>query len=101
MVLARVWPVRRGRPVTLTLPPIKTAADVVTAFGAVADAMAAGELTPEEASAVAGVLEAKRRAIETAELEERLHRSKGWGWADEKHSAGPAPTEARDGCTHR
>jgi hypothetical protein len=50
---------RRGRPVTLGLPPIKAAVDVVAVLGAVADAMAAGELTPEEASAVAGVLEAK------------------------------------------
>jgi hypothetical protein len=34
--------------------------------------MAAGELTPDEAGAVAGVIEAKRRAIETVEHEERL-----------------------------
>jgi hypothetical protein len=74
VVLARVWPVRRGRPVALSLPPIKTAADVVAALGAVADAMAAGALTPEEASAVAGVFEAKRKAIETAALEDRVHR---------------------------
>ena len=58
----------------LSLPPIKTAADVVAALGAVADAMAAGELTPEEASAIAGVFEAKRKAIETAALEDRVHR---------------------------
>ena len=58
----------------LSLPPIKTAADVVAALGAVADAMAAGELTPEEASAVSGVFEAKRKAIETAALEDRVQR---------------------------
>jgi hypothetical protein len=74
MVLARVWPVRRRRPVTLTLPPIKAAVDVVAALGAVTDAMAVGELTPEEASAVAGVLEVHRRAVETVDLEKRLHR---------------------------
>jgi hypothetical protein len=37
-------------------------------------AMAAGELTPDEAGAIAGVIEAKRRAIETVELEERLRK---------------------------
>jgi|SRR5512132_1843294 hypothetical protein len=71
---ARVWPVRRGRPVALGLPPIRAVADVVVALGTVADAMAAGELTPDEASAVAGVLEAKRKAVETAELDERRRR---------------------------
>jgi hypothetical protein len=87
MVLSRVWPVRRGRPVTLSLPPIKAAVDVVAAaLGAVADAMTAGELTPEEASAVAGVLEAHRRAIETADLDERLRRL--------EQALGTAPSKA-------
>src|SRR3954453_22722121 len=58
--LERVVPVRRGRPVNLTLPPIKTAADVVEALGATVQAMDDGEVTPEEAVTIAGVLEAKR-----------------------------------------
>jgi ubiquinone biosynthesis protein UbiJ len=32
----------------------------------------AGEITPEEAAIVAGVLEVKRKALETAELEKRI-----------------------------
>jgi len=60
LVLARVWPVRRGRPVSLPLPPIETASDVVKALGTVATAVGAGEITPEEGTAVAGVLEIKR-----------------------------------------
>jgi hypothetical protein len=47
---------------------------VANALGAIAGAMAAGELTPDEAGAVAGVIEAKRRAIETVEHEERLQK---------------------------
>ena len=66
-----MWPIRKGRPVSLQLPAIKTAADVVGALGAVADAMAGGEITPDEGAAVAAVLETKRRAIETAELDAR------------------------------
>jgi hypothetical protein len=38
----------------------------------VVKALASGVLTPEEAQAVAGVLEAQRRAIETTELEQRI-----------------------------
>jgi phage terminase small subunit len=62
----------RDRPIKLDLPEIKAAADVVTALGVVAQAMARGELTPSEAQAVSNVLELRRRAIETTELEARL-----------------------------
>jgi hypothetical protein len=42
------------------------------AFAAVVSAMGSGELAPDEASMIAGVLEAKRKAIETGDLEKRL-----------------------------
>jgi hypothetical protein len=74
LVLERIVPVRKGRVVNVTLPIVKTAADVVEAIGATVQAMADGEVTPEEASMVAGVLEAKRRAIETADLAEMVER---------------------------
>src|SRR5690349_3136420 len=32
LILSRVWPVRKGRPVSLDLPAIKSAGDVVTAL---------------------------------------------------------------------
>jgi hypothetical protein len=44
----------------------------VPALAAVAGAVGRGELTPEEGRAVAGLLEAQRRAVETAELERRV-----------------------------
>jgi hypothetical protein len=74
LVLQRIWPVRKGRPLSLSLqlPVINTAADVVTALGTVADAVGAGEITPDEGQAVASILEAKRKAIETVELESRI-----------------------------
>ena len=39
---------------------------------AVAEHVAAGELSPEEGAAVAGILEAQRRAVETVEMEARI-----------------------------
>ena len=72
IVLARTWPHRRGRPVTLDLPDVATAAGRVAAQAAVIAAMAKGELSPDEAASVAGVLEAQRRALGTYELEQRL-----------------------------
>ena len=50
---------------SLDLPAMESAADVVAGLSIVAAAMANGEITPEEAQAVATVLEGKRRAVET------------------------------------
>jgi hypothetical protein len=72
LILARCWPVRRGRPVQLDLPPLVTAADLMHALSAVAAAVAAGEITPDEGQAVGAVLDLHRRAIETSDLEQRL-----------------------------
>ncbi|WP_375460581.1 hypothetical protein [uncultured Enterovirga sp.] len=72
LVLERIYPVRRGAPITFTLPPIATAADVDGAMSAITVAMAAGEMSPDEASTVAGVIEIRRKAIETSDLERRL-----------------------------
>jgi hypothetical protein len=62
LLLARLWPARRGRPVELDLPPLRTAVDLPRALAVVSAAMALGAITPDEAQGVAGVLEAQRRA---------------------------------------
>ena len=67
-------PLRKGRPVVFDLPPVKTAADIAGAVGELARAMAAGELTTDEASAAASFIEMHRRAIETTEIELRLQK---------------------------
>jgi hypothetical protein len=72
LVLSRIWPVRKGRPVSLDLPAIKSATDVVAAIGLVADAVGDGTITPDEGQALSAVLEVKRRAIETVDLEARV-----------------------------
>ncbi len=72
LLLRRLWPERKGRPVEVELPPVASAADLVPALAAVVAAMGRGELTPEEAQAISAVLESQRRAVETAELEARV-----------------------------
>jgi hypothetical protein len=72
LILSRVWPVRKSRTVALDIHPIAVSTDVVAALGAVATAMSMGEITPDEAAAMASVLEMKRRAIETISLEKRI-----------------------------
>jgi Family of unknown function (DUF5681) len=49
LCLDRVLAPRRGRPVELALPPIDSAADLVSAMAAVAAATARGAITPDEA----------------------------------------------------
>ena len=72
LLLARLWPRGRGRPVVLDLPPIETAADIIRANAAVIAQMAEGEITPEEAAKVVHVLELQRRVLETYEIEKGI-----------------------------
>jgi hypothetical protein len=72
IVLDRAWPVRKGRAVALDFPEVTTAGGVAAALAVVVQAMGAGQLTPDEASAVSGVIEGQRKAIELADHEQRL-----------------------------
>jgi uncharacterized protein DUF5681 len=72
LVMERIAPVRRGRPVRFAMPQIQTAADLSAALGAVVSAVAAGELTVDEAVGLGQLVETRRRAIETVEIEQRV-----------------------------
>lgn len=72
ILMRRLWPEQKGRPVSFALPELRTAADAVQAVGAIAQAVAAGDLTPDEGQAVAAVVETHRRTLETAELVARI-----------------------------
>ncbi len=72
LVLERVLPARRDAPLTIDLPDIETAENITAAYTAVAKAVAAGEITPSEGTALSGILESARRAFELGELEERI-----------------------------
>ena len=54
------------------LPPVLTPADLPGAVGSVASAVATGTLTPDEGASLVSILEALRRAIETADILPRL-----------------------------
>jgi hypothetical protein len=62
----------RGRAVALTLPSMTKASDLPAALGAIAQAVAAGSLSPEDGMALAGIMDAHRKSFETCELEARL-----------------------------
>jgi hypothetical protein len=72
IILERKWPIPKGAPVSFELPNVETAEDVTKALGAVLKAVAAGDLSPEEGSAVANIIEQHRKSLELAEIEARL-----------------------------
>ena len=74
LCLERILPAVKSRPIEIDLPHIETADDIQAAQGAVIAVMAKGEVTPDDASTIASVLEAKRKAIETVELEARIEK---------------------------
>lgn len=72
MILDRLAPPVRERPVSLDLPDTATAEGINAAQQAILQAVAAGDLLPGEAAALTGIVEARRRAMETQELEQRI-----------------------------
>ena len=63
---------RRGRPVELALPPIRSAADIAGTMGALTAAAARGDITPGEAAEMAKIVDTLVRSIETSDFDQRL-----------------------------
>ena len=72
LCLERLIPEKTDRTVKLNFGTIETAAGVVRALDTLLQAVGCGEITPNEASTLASVLETRRRVIETQELEKRI-----------------------------
>lgn len=72
MILDRLAPPAKERPVSLALPAIDTAEGVSAAQQAIVQAVATGDLLPGEGTALAGIVEARRKAIETLQLDQRI-----------------------------
>ena len=70
--MERLIPVRKDGPVSFNLPDMNNADDGAKAMAGVLRALADGDITPNEASSVAGVIETYRKTLETAEFEGRL-----------------------------
>ena len=72
LLFARVWPAAKDQVVEIELPALDKPADLIAAHGALIAAIGKGEVSPEQAVKLGEVLEKKRLAIETADLERRL-----------------------------
>lgn len=72
LVLDRVCPLRKGRPIRLNIPPIDTPVEISAALSAVIEAMCRAEITGEEAAVIAGVIKTKSDLVSVVELEARI-----------------------------
>ncbi|NMQ27883.1 hypothetical protein E4Q23_09000 [Candidatus Accumulibacter phosphatis] len=72
LVIERLLPPAKDRPIFLELPEADTAAGIAQAQAVIVRAVAAGELLPGDAATLAGIVEVRRKALETQELEQRI-----------------------------
>ena len=72
LVIERLAPPLRERPINIDLPDTRTAEGCVEAQGSILQAVGMGELLPNEGATLAGIVENRRRSIETLELEQRI-----------------------------
>lgn len=72
LVIERLAPPMRERPILLDLPDTGTAAGIDAAQDAILQAVGVGDLLPNEGATLAGIVENRRKALETLELEQRI-----------------------------
>jgi hypothetical protein len=72
LCLDRIAPPKKDRAVSITLPKVRTAQDTVQASSTVLDAVAEGNITPDEGARILSLLTAHKALIETCDLEVRL-----------------------------
>jgi hypothetical protein len=72
MILDRIWPLRKGQPVNVVMPPINTSQDLLAAIASIWAAIGEGRLTPDEASALSIVVDRSVQAIELHDVIKRI-----------------------------
>src|SRR5262245_39392788 len=71
-ILDRVWPARKGARLRFDLPEIGKAEELPAAIEAINRQVADGDISPDEAVLIVGLLGTQRKAIETSELAARV-----------------------------
>jgi hypothetical protein len=72
LVVDKLIPATRERPLSIVLPEVANAQDCAKAQAKVLAAVAAGELLPGEGETLAGLIEQQRRSLETSEMAARM-----------------------------
>jgi hypothetical protein len=72
LCMERLVPLAKEPNARFRLPAVETAANLTEAISAVTEAVAEGELSPQEGESVARIVESQRRNIEVGEFDARL-----------------------------
>jgi hypothetical protein len=72
LALERIIPPRKDNYVTIDLPQIQGAHDIVEAISVITKAVSTGGILPSEGHTLAAIIEHLRRSIETSELQQKL-----------------------------
>ncbi len=83
LVLDRVWPTHRRRPVEIATPVLARASDFLPAQAALTDAVLSGEVSPHEGAVIASLLEEQRRRVFSKEFDEEYERRRQGAAEDE------------------
>ena len=70
----RILPVKKDRPVSLSLPAINSPKDSILAMASILKAVCSGEITPREGERVSNMVENNNKCFESQELVERIAR---------------------------
>ena len=73
LCLERICPPRKDRPVLVDLPKMEGAEGASKVMAGILEAVAEGDITPDEARGLSSIVEVYRKTLETTELEMRLH----------------------------
>jgi hypothetical protein len=71
MLWARIWPLRRGRPMAFDMLPVAEKSDVLPAKTTVAEAVLSGEITTHEATPLLELIDAQFKAVQDESFDRR------------------------------
>lgn len=72
LCLDRIAPARRDTPISIHLPPVRSAAEVAEASASVLASLANGEVTPDEAGRIMALLASHKTIVAAGDLELRI-----------------------------
>lgn len=72
LCIERIIPAKKDRPISLSLPPLKSPKDSINAMAAIFEAVSSGEITPREGERLSNIVEASNKCFELQELVERV-----------------------------
>ena len=72
LCLDRIAPPRRDTPISIELPPVRSAEEAAAASASVLASVAGGEVTPDEAGRIMALLASHKSIVSTGDLEQRI-----------------------------